>query len=549
MPERVLSVVIVGGGISGIAQAVRLQEQLGDRVDLTIYERSYESGGVWAHSKWRGAGVDVPIHLYSLYSHPYAGFTTKYAHRDEVLAYWRRIAARHGVARKIKFHTEFIASHWNNDTQQHSITLRNTLTKETYTVVADFLIAANGALNQPLLPNIPGRDTFRGVQFHSSKWNTDIDLRNKRVAVVGNGSTAIQSLPGIVDTEGIEVINFIRSPGYFRPKINYEYSRLTKFVFQYVPFALKLYRFVTFQRYDWGVVVQGTGKYATKLREKVANNILSYMREELPQKYWSQLLPDYPLDCKRVGYDTGWLRSFRKENVDLVSSAIVRVTETGIETADGRSFPLDVIIWGTGFAVTDTGIGLNHGVYGEDGIELSEKYKQAGGAYGYLGVAMPDVPNYFAVLGPNAIAMSWGYTLRNNTEFIARIIKGLYDRKLSSIVVKKDVIDEYNKYIQFRVSNSIWYSPDCGSSWYKDRASSKVTVPAPFGATELWALTRKIKWEDWKCRQLVLPQPSGKPQLVEVAVRTPWNWTPFGTLVDWFAERRRKTFESAMVAK
>ncbi|GAA5846459.1 hypothetical protein JCM3766R1_001898 [Sporobolomyces carnicolor] len=549
MPERVINVVIVGGGISGIAQAVRLQEKLGNRVKYTIYERTQEIGGVWAHSKWRGAGVDVPIHLYSLYSHPYAGFTSKYARREEVLAYWKRIAAAHRVKDNVVFETEFVSSRWDHDTQQHHVRFRNIATGETFEVIAEFLIAATGALNQPRIPDIPGRTDFEGTQFHSSNWHTDVDLKNKRVAVVGNGSSAIQIIPGITEIEGLELINFIRSPGYFRPKDNFEYSRFTRFVFRYVPFALKLYRLSTFQEYEWGLVGQGLGKVATRIRERVARNLIDYMKRELPEKYWKDLLPDYPLDCKRVGYDAGWLRSFRRDNVELVSSPIVRINEEGIETADGRSFALDIIVFATGFAVTDTGVGLNHGVFGEDGVELSEKFARAGGAYGYLGVSFAGVPNYFAVLGPNAIAMSWGTTLGNNTEFIARIIQAVYERNLSSIVVKDDVNEKYNAYIQKRVSNSIWYQPDCGGSWYKDPSSSRVTVPAPFGATELWALTRKIKFEDWIFRRLELPHPSGRPQIVTIDVKTPWNRTPVGTFLDWFANRRRRTFELAMVRK
>ena len=165
--------------------------------------------------------------------------------------------------------------------------------------------------------------------------------------------------------------------------------------------------------------------------------------------------------------------------------------------------------------------------------------------------------------------------MRLQTEFIARIIKEVYERELSSIVVKAEVIEEYNRYIQDRVSNSIWYSPECGSSWYKDGKSSKVTVPAPFGASEslsllrsrfikltdslcrslpfplaeLWARTRKIRFEDWTFRRLTLPHPSGKPILTTVHVETPWNRSPFGALMDWIAERRRQTFENAMVKK
>ncbi|GAA5962678.1 hypothetical protein JCM8115_005920 [Rhodotorula mucilaginosa] len=542
--SRVISVVIVGAGISGIAQAVRLQEALGDHVDFKIYDRSYDVGGVWRDSAWPGAGVDVPIHLYSLYSHPNPDFSQKWASRDEVLAYWKRIAAQHRLHDKFVFRSEFVSSHWDNSAQQHTVEFRNTQSKETFEVVADVLISATGALNLPKIPNVTGRETFKGLQWHSSQWRDDVDLRGKKVAVVGNGSSGIQIIPNIVEIEGLELINFIRSPGFFRPKENFNYSGLTKSVFRHVPFALRLYRWSTFQEYDWGLVLQGTGKEGSSLREQRTKELVDYMKEQLPEEYWDELIAEYPLDCKRVGYDAGWLASFRRSNVQLVSSTITAVTENGIETENGESYDVDIIIWATGFHVTDTGIGLSHGVYGEDGVELSEKYKARGGAYGYLGVGLPEVPNYFAVLGPNSIAMSWGYTIGNNTEFIARLVRGIYDHRLSSIVAKASAIDDFNTYVQSRVSNSIWYSPECGDSWYKDPASQKVTVPAPWGATELWAQTRKIRWEDWTCRRR---DENGDALLVDI--RTPWNWTPFGVLMDWAAEWQRQRFEQAMVKK
>jgi cation diffusion facilitator CzcD-associated flavoprotein CzcO len=120
------------------------------------------------------------------------------------------------------------------------------------------------------------------------------------------------------------------------------------------------------------------------------------------------------MGCKRVAYDAGWLASFRRDNVDLVASPIVRITEKGLVTADGQEHELDVIAWATGFEVSDTGVGLNHNVFGENGVELSEIWRKAGGAYGYLGVAVPEVPNFFVPLGPNAAAMSWGFSLGNN---------------------------------------------------------------------------------------------------------------------------------------
>lgn len=149
--------------------------------------------------------VDVPIHLYCLYSHLNPSFSSKWAGRDEVLAYWKRIVTRHSLQDRFVFETEFIASRWDATTQTHTVTFRRVKTGETFEVVTDILVAATGALNKPIIPNVPGRDKFEGLQWHSSRWNNEVDLKGKRLAVVGNGSSGIQVIPNIVDIEGIHL--------------------------------------------------------------------------------------------------------------------------------------------------------------------------------------------------------------------------------------------------------------------------------------------------------------------------------------------------------
>ncbi|BGP51134.1 hypothetical protein JCM10450v2_007063 [Rhodotorula kratochvilovae] len=531
-PKRVVRVVIVGGGISGIAQAVRLQEQLGNKVDFTIFERSHDVGGVWRDSTWPGTAVDVPIHMYCLYSHLNPGFSSKWAGRDEVLGYWKRIVARHWLHDKFVFHSEFVGSRWDSLAQKHTITFRNVQTDETFDVVADVLIAATGALNKPIIPNVPGKDKFKGVQWHSSRWNNDVPLEGKRLAVVGNGSSGIQVIPNIVDIEGIQITQFVRSPGYFRPKHNFQYSWLQRLLFS-IPGVLRLYRWKIFFEYDRNILSRGTGTWTSDMRARMTTNILDYMKSQAPEKYWDALLPKYPMHCKRVAYDAGWLASLNRPNVDLTSSPIVAVDETGIITQDGKHYEVDYIAWATGFEVSETGVGLNKGVYGEDGKELRETWKEKKGAYGYLGVAVPAVPNYFAVLGPNAISMSWGYTLGANTEFIARLVRGIYDRQLSSIVVKEEVMESYNKALVERLDQTSLASSECGTSWYKDPETNKLVAPAPWNATELWTRNRKIKWEDFRCRRF--SPATGKAEVVDV--RSPRTWTPWGLFGDWFAAR------------
>ncbi|GAA6004417.1 flavin-containing monooxygenase [Rhodotorula paludigena] len=544
-PKRNLRVVIVGGGISGIAQAVRLQEALGKHVVFTVFERDSDVGGVWRDSTWPGTAVDVPIHLYCLYSHLNPSFSSKWAGRDEVLAYWKRIVTRHSLQDRFVFETEFVGSRWDATTQMHTVTFRRVKTGETFEVITDILVAATGALNKPIIPNVPGRDKFEGLQWHSSRWNNEVDLKGKRLAVVGNGSSGIQVIPNIVDIEGIHITQFIRSPGYFRPKVNFEYSFLQRLLFR-IPGVLRLYRWKIYLEYDRNILSRGTGTWTSDLRERMTTNIVAYMKRELPEKYHDTLIPKYPMHCKRVAYDAGWLASLNRPNVELIADPIVAVDETGIITKSGRHVEVDCIAWATGFEVSETGVGLNKGVYGEDGRELREVWKERKGAYGYLGVAVPGVPNYFAVLGPNAISQSWGWTLGHNTELIARIIRGIYDQRLSSIVVKPEVMDAYNEYLGTRLEHTSLASPQCGTSWYKDPNTNKIVAPAPWGATELWTRARKIRWEDFLARRFPSPgSADDKPYIVELtSART---WTPWGIFVDWLAARLQKWLVRLMV--
>ncbi|GAA5958421.1 hypothetical protein JCM21900_002189 [Sporobolomyces salmonicolor] len=530
-PKRPIKVAIVGGGISGIAQAVRLKEALGSKVNFTVYERASELGGVWRDSTWPGTAVDVPIFLYCLYSELRPEFSSKWAGRDEVLSYWNGIVDRHHLREHFVFNTEFVSSRWDSIEQQHTITFRRS-SGDTFEIVADVLISATGALNKPIIPQLPGIDTFKGVQWHSSRWRNDIDLRGKKMLLIGNGSSGIQVVPHIVDIEGLQLTQFIRSPGYFRPKVNFEYSSFQRFIFKWLPGALRCYRWSIFYEYDRAILSRGMGTWTTKLREQMTKNIVTYMKSKTPEKYWNALIPTYPMHCKRVAYDAGWLEALNRTNVELVSNPITAVDETGIFTADGQHYEGDIIVWATGFEVSETGVGLNHNVYGEDGEELRALWKERGGAYGFLGIAMPKVPNYFAVLGPNAISMSWGYTLGHNTEHIARLIKGIYEKDLSSIVVKESVMDSYNDVLGERLQKTSLSSPACGASWYKDPLTNKLVAPAPWGATELWTRTRKIHWEDWVARRKVV----GEEKPVVVNVKTPTTWTPWGILADKIAE-------------
>lgn len=261
-----LSVLIVGGGYSGIAAAIELQTQLGpSRVSIRVVEKADGPGGIWKSSTWPGAGVDIPIHLYSLGRAPRHDWRTVFASQAEVLDYLERLIDDHSqsaagpvlrtssstqanalflLARHVdlgsnfSYNTEYVSSSWDADKQQHVVTVRPSDSSGTaYTLSANVLISANGPLSTPLIPRIPGLDAFQGISFHNLRWRSDVDLSGKRIAVVGNGSSGIQLLPGLAELEGTEIVQYIRSGGYFFPKVNTEIGEGWRWVFKWVPGA------------------------------------------------------------------------------------------------------------------------------------------------------------------------------------------------------------------------------------------------------------------------------------------------------------------------
>ncbi|KAL8277870.1 hypothetical protein RQP46_009689 [Phenoliferia psychrophenolica] len=336
--DEPIRIAIVGAGISGIAQAIRLKQDLGSKAIVTIYEREWRAGGVWRDSQWAGAGVDIPIHLYSLYSDLNPNWKSVYASQPEVLAYWESLIEKHGIRNQIQYNSKYIGSTWLEDEQAHAIIFESSgADKDRFEVIANVLISATGPLAKPVIPDIPGRELFKGASFHNLRWDSNVQLDGKRVAVLGNGSSGIQLVPGVAARPGVELIHFIRSGGYFLPKVNSDFSPLALWAFKWFPGAQRLYRnYLFFEAWvsplQWPPLQRDSQK-------ALQDRLLKYLEDKAPAEYLEALTPDYPVGCKRVAYDAGWLDSLHRKNVELVRDPVVRISETGLHTASGRSDP------------------------------------------------------------------------------------------------------------------------------------------------------------------------------------------------------------------
>lgn len=160
---------------------------------------------MWRDSLWPGAGVDVPIHLYSLDSDLSADWDEVFASQPAVLAYWHSIIEKHGLAPCFRFHAEFVSSAWDAGAQRHAVRVRDPRTGTEEVLQAQVLVSAAGPLAAPRLPKIPGTETFKGESFHNLRWDPAVELRGKRIAVIGNGSSGIQLVVSARTTPALSV--------------------------------------------------------------------------------------------------------------------------------------------------------------------------------------------------------------------------------------------------------------------------------------------------------------------------------------------------------
>ncbi|KAL1407865.1 hypothetical protein Q8F55_007301 [Vanrija albida] len=508
-----IRVVVIGGGISGIAQGIRLKEELGDKVAITILEKRSSPGGVWRDSKWAGAGVDVPIHLYQLGGELNPDWSTVYASQPEVLAYWEGLVDKHDLRDNFLFNSEYIGSEWNSDSQTHTVFVQNVQTGNKLKLEAEVLVSAAGPLAKPQFPNIPGVKSFAGPYFHNLRWDSDVKLEGKRVAVIGNGSSGIQLVPGVAALPGVTLTHYIRSGGYFVPKPQRNYTAFERFAFNWIPGVQHAYRLYLLYLHDqtWSTrhVYDSSGSSAEEVF------LLDYLKKTAPAEYLDALTPHYPLGSKRTALNLGWLETLHKDNVELTNTTITKVHPNGIETADGKLREHDVIIYATGSDVPYQGVGVNTNLHGEGGVELEQYWKSIGGPQAYAGVAVPHFPNYFIIIGPNGTAGSWGWTININTQAIARIVRELVDYGVSSVQPREAPFKAHNAKVQNYLKHSAAATKATNNWWRTDEGL--ITVVNPQAGLAEWWSKLSTKWSDWDAVKAV-KGPDGKTRLQKVDV-------------------------------
>src|SRR5207302_8027450 len=225
-PGESFSIAIVGGGFGGVGAAAMLRRA--GHYDVTVFERGDRVGGVWTHNTYPGAACDVPSHLYELSFAPNPRWSRRFAPQAEIQRYLEDVARRDGVLERVRTGTEVTSARW--DEQRGRWALQTSAGEHE----AEILITACGQLSVPKTPAIPGLESFAGPAFHTACWRHDVDLAGERVAVIGTGCSAIQTVPAIQPIVA-QLDVYQRSPGWTIPKMDFAYSERAKRAFARFP--------------------------------------------------------------------------------------------------------------------------------------------------------------------------------------------------------------------------------------------------------------------------------------------------------------------------
>jgi len=462
LPDHV-RVAVIGSGFSGIGTAVRLA-QAGER-DVVVLERAGSVGGTWRDNTYPGCACDVPSHLYSFSFAPNPDWSRAFSRQPEIRAYLERVCDDFGVRSQLHLDTELLAGTWDDAAALWRLeTSRGPLT-------ADLLVSGCGGLVEPAYPDLPGLETFAGPVFHSARWDHDVDLAGKRIAVIGTGASAIQFVPEL-QPEADRLVLFQRTPPWVLPRMDREYGQKQKDLFREHPALQRVARTGQYWFREWNLLAF-TGKGG--LRRKAEQEARKHLERQVPDpELRERLTPDYAIGCKRVLISNDYYPAVSQDNVDVVTSGIAEVRPHAVVDADGVGHEVDVIVLGTGFRVMD--IPVAHRLTGREGRTLSEEWQKTGAA-AHRGTTVAGFPNLFLLLGPNTALghSSVVFMIEAQIAYVVKALEALEEYDARALEVRREAQDAYDAQLQAQLETTVWNSGGC-RSWYRDEDGRNFTL-------------------------------------------------------------------------
>jgi 4-hydroxyacetophenone monooxygenase len=497
-------VLVIGGGMSGVLAAYRLQEA---GIPFVVIEKNASVGGTWFENRYPGARVDVGNHLYCYSFEPAHHWSEYFSRQQELQAYFEGVVQHHQLLPHIRFNEEVTAATFDEKANAWTV---DTVDRDgvAHQYVANSVISAVGQLNRPSLPDIPGIESFAGQWCHSAAWDDNIDCTGKNVVVVGSGASAFQLVPAIAaQVKHLSV--FQRSaPWMFENPIYHEkVPEGKKWCLQHLPFYTRWFRFLIFWpacdgAYDTVFVDPEwphQERSVNQMNDFVYDMFSTYIKAQVgdDEELLRKVIPDYAPMGKRTLQDNGsWLSALKRDNVDLVTRAVASVSADGVTDSDGVFYPADIILYATGFR-TDRFLWPMQ-IRGRGGRLLSEQWGIEPSAY--LGVTVPNFPNFYCMYGPGT-NLAFGGSLIFNGEcqvrYIMECLKAVLKQGHAAIECKASVHADYQRRFRELHAKLIWEHASIRTSYYQN-AEGKVTLLWPWKILDMWRWTQTVNSADYQ---------------------------------------------------
>ncbi|MBF6327247.1 flavin-containing monooxygenase [Nocardia transvalensis] len=479
-------IAVIGAGFSGLSMAIRLKKA--GFSDLLIFEKDHDLGGTWLHNHYPGCAVDVPAMFYSLSNHEKYDWRRVYATQSEILAYQHEVARRFDLHRHLRLNTEIVDFTFDETAGLWRLTAADGRRFEAQLVFAGF-----GPEDTAWIPDLPGRDLFAGRQLHSREWDDDFDPTGKRIAVVGTGSSAVQIIPELAESAA-QLYVFQRSAPYILPKAgDIELTGVARSALKYVPGLNRALRGLSMAAAQMIHLAQQYGIFSTVMEKMAAN----FRNKQIPDPALREIMtPTYRFGCKRAPNTNTFYPALTKPTVEVIPSALARLTEHTTVSADGHERAVDAVVWTTGFDIHQTYRRLP--VTGRNGITIADTCG-AQGAETYMGHSIAGFPNFFMILGPygRLTHTSMLLNIELQTRYLTKIARLVRDRGVRTIEVEPEAQRAFLERAWSITSLGFLSRGGSCANYLQDPTTGRATA-WPGSQLDMWLRTRRVRLDDFR---------------------------------------------------
>jgi cation diffusion facilitator CzcD-associated flavoprotein CzcO len=505
---RPIRIIVIGGGPCGIISAIRLHQRI-KNVSIQIYDKNGDFGGTWHQHRYPGVGSDIPVLSYQLTFEPNREWTKIYPSGAEIGEYWKNVARKYRLYKYAKFNHRLTHAKWDGDTGKWRFTIEDLGSGKTLQDEGDFFFSCMGQFNNWKWPDIQDRELYKGTIMHSADWDETYNFHQKRIALIGSGSSAVQILPQLQP-----IVNhldaYIRNQMWISPRFGASYiaqnnPELVETNFKLTEGLRKQFSEDEefYLKYRKGMEthfnsIHGFTLLDHPVQEMFRNFLINDMQEKLAKRpdILAKLVPTFPAGCRRVTPGNGFLEALIEDNVTFKPEHIARFTETGIATEDGAVYEYDAIICATGY---DCSFRPPFPIIGENSIDLRDKFNDT--PQSYLSVAVDEFPNMMIIGGPNSeVGTSHSMIVFEKVaDYAVKCVQKAQFEHIKSMVPSAHATKEFMKYVTtYFTNNRTVYGEKCRSTYRNGGTEGPSTALWPGSVLHLIRTLKEPRWQDYE---------------------------------------------------